>query len=254
VLEAISSYFPATLELSLVALAPILLGGVWLGVQAAVHRGGLIDQAARVFSVIGYSLPSFVFGLVMLMVFYAGLQWFPPGRLSNWATAIAYSPQFHQYTGMHTVDSLLNGRLDIFVDALRHLFLPALTLAYVSWALVLRVTRSSMLDVLRQEYTVVARAKGLPEHKVINGHARPNAMIPIATIGGLLLANLLGGAVIVEAVFDYHGLGWWSATAALQLDTVAVLGITLFNGTLLVIANLLVDVIYGFLDPRIRLS
>jgi peptide/nickel transport system permease protein len=229
-----------------------MFGGIWMGVRAAVNHTRLIDQAARVFSVIGYSLPTFVFGLLLLMVFYAALQWFPPGRLSDWATAIVYSADYRQYTGMQTVDALLNGRPDIFTDALRHLLLPALTLAYVSWALVLRVMRSSMLEVLHQEYITVARAKGLGERKVISKHARPNAMIPIATIGGLLLANLLSGAVVVEAVFDYHGLGWWSANAALSLDAVSVLGIALFNGALLVLANLIVDIMYVLLDPRIR--
>ena len=254
VFTALASYFPATMELALWSFIPIIVIGVWLGIQAAVHHDGLIDQAARVFSIIGYSFPTFVFGLLVLMIFYAALHWFPPGRLSDWATAIVFSPEFRRYTGMNTVDALLNNRVDIFADALRHLLLPALTLAYVNWALILRVTRSSMLDVIRQEYVTVARAKGLAEHAVINRHARPNAMIPVATIGGLLLIGLLNGVVITETVFNYHGMGWWAANAALNFDAVSVLGITLFDGALLVMANLVVDILYACLDPRIRLA
>ena len=254
VLTALLSYFPATLELALWSFVPIIVIGIWLGVQAAIHHDGLIDQAARVFSIIGYSFPTFVFGLLTLMLFYAALHWFLPGRLSDWATAIVYSPAFHRYTGMNTIDALLNNRLDVLADALRHLVLPALTLAYVNWALILRVTRSSMLDVIRQEYITVARSKGLAERTVINRHARPNAMIPVATIGGLLLVGLLNGVVITETVFNYHGMGWWAANAALNFDAVSVLGITLFDGALLIMANLVVDILYAYLDPRIRLA
>ncbi len=254
VMSAILSYFPATLELALWSFVPILFIGIWLGVLAATHQDQLVDQAARVFSIIGYSFPSFVFGLLCLMVFYAKLQWFPPGRLDTWADLAVQLPDWHAFTGMYTVDSLLNGRADIFIDALRHLFLPALTLAYINWALVLRVTRSSMLDVIRQDYVNVARAKGLSERNVINRHARPNAMIPVATIGGLLLFTLMNGVVITETVFNYHGMGLWVGQSALQLDVMSVLGVTLFEGTLLVLANLVVDVMYAFLDPRIRLA
>ncbi len=254
VMSAILQYFPATLELALWAFIPILIIGVWLGVLAATHQDQLIDQAARIFSIIGYSFPTFVFGLLVLMIFYAKLQWFPPGRLDTWAQLQVQLPSWHTYTGMYSVDSLLNGRPDIFGDALRHLFLPALTLCYIQWALILRVTRSSMLDVIRQDYVNVARAKGLKERDVINKHARPNAMIPVATVGGLLLFSLMNGVVITETVFNYHGMGFWVGQAALQLDVIAVLGVTLFEGAILVLANLFVDVLYAYLDPRIRLA
>lgn len=254
VLDAIRTYLPATVELAVWSFIPIILGGIWLGIQAAIHHDHLTDHLARVFSIVGYSFPTFVFGLLMLMLFYATHQWFPPGRLSDWASAVVYSADFHPYTGLNTVDALLNGRMDIFLDALRHLFLPVLTLAYVNWALILRVMRSSMLDVIRQDYITVARAKGLSESAVINRHARPNAMIPVATIGGLFLVGLLNGAVITETVFNYHGMGWWAANAALNLDAISILGITLFDGVLLIMANLVVDTIYAYLDPRIRLE
>jgi len=254
VLKAISTYFPATLELALWSFIPIILIGTWLGVQAAVHHDSIIDHAARVFSIIGYSFPTFVFGLLVLMIFYANLQWFPPGRLSDWASAIVYSPGFHRYTGMNTFDALLNLRINVFLDSIRHLFLPALTLAYVDWALILRVTRSSVLNVVQQDYVRTARAKGMSEERVINRHILPNALIPVATVGGLLLVGLLNGVVITETVFNYHGMGLFAATAALNFDAVSVLGIALLAGSLLVFANLAVDVLYSYLDPRIRLD
>jgi len=254
VLTAIETYFPATLELALWSFVPIVAGGIWLGMQAAIHHNSLTDQAARVFSIVGYSFPTFVFGLLALMLFYARLEWFSPGRLSDWASAVVYAPGFHLYTGMLTVDALLNLRFDIFVDALKHLFLPALTLSYVNWALILRVARSSMLEVIQQNYIVTARAKGLSESLVMSRHARPNAMIPVATISGLLLVGLLNGVVITETVFNYHGMGFFVASAALNLDAISVLGVTIFNGLLLVLANLAVDILYSYLDPRIRLG
>lgn len=254
VMSAILSYFPATAELALWSFIPIMVIGVWLGVLAATHQDKWVDQIARIFSIIGYSFPTFVFGLLMLMLFYAKLDWFQPGRLSDAANLAVSMPSFHQYTHMNTIDALLNGRMDIFFDALRHLFLPALTLSYIDWALILRVTRSSMLDVIRQDYVNVARAKGLSERNVINKHALPNAMIPVATIGGLLLVGLMNGVVITETVFNYRGIGFWIANSALNLDVISVLGVTLFEAALLVLANLVVDVLYAYLDPRIKLA
>jgi len=254
VLQAIKTYFPATLELALWSFVPIVVGGTWLGIQAAIHHDTIIDQAARVFSIVGYSFPTFVFGLLVLMIFYANLQWFPPGRLSEWANALVISSSWHSYTGMYTIDSLLNGQIDVFIDSIRHLILPALTLAYVNWALILRVARSSMLEVLEQDYIRTARAKGLPEKRVIFGHARPNAMIPVVTISGLLLVGLLNGVVITETVFNYRGMGLFAANAALNFDAVSVLGIALLAGSLLVLANLVVDILYRYMDPRIHLE
>ena len=254
VAQALKQYFPATIELALWSFLPIMIGGIWLGVQAAVHHDTLVDQATRIFSIIGYSFPTFVFGLLVLLLFYAHLKWLPPGRLSDWATAVVYGPDFQRFTNMNSFDALLNLRMDVFWDSIKHLILPVITLAYVEWALVLRVTRSSMLETIGQEYVTVARAKGLDYHTVISRHARPNAMIPVATVGGLLLVGLLNGAVITETVFNYHGMGWWAANAALNFDAVSVLGIALFNGMLLIMANLIVDVLYAYLDPRIRLS
>jgi len=132
--------------------------------------------------------------------------------------------------------------------------LPVIVLSYVSWAMLLRVTRSSMLETLRQEYVMTARAKGLPERVVIKRHARRNALIPVATIAGLTVASLFNGLVITEYIFDLHGLGRWAAMAAQQFDLPALLGYLLFNGSLIVMANLIVDIMYAFIDPRVRLE
>jgi peptide/nickel transport system permease protein len=254
VADLIKQRFPATIELVLYSVIPIVGIGIWLGIVAAVNHNKPIDQIARLFSIVGYSFPSFVFGLLMLMIFYAQLRWFPAGRISDWANAVLFLPTYHNYTGMVTLDAILNGRFDIFLDALRHLVLPVITLAYINWAAFLRITRSSMLETLRQEYVTTARAKGLKEQKVVNQHARPNALIPVTTYAGLQVAGLLGGAVFTETIFNFPGIGSAAAAAASQLDVVTVLGLTMLTGVILIVANLIVDVMYAFLDPRVRLG
>jgi peptide/nickel transport system permease protein len=254
VANLIKNRFPNTLDLTIWAIAPVILVGIWLGVQAAVHHNGFIDQAARIFSIVGTSFPTFVFGLLMLMIFYANLQWFPPGRLSDWASQVVFREDFHHYTSLLTFDALLNGRLDVFWDAMRHMLMPILTLSYISWATFLRVTRSSMLETLRQEYVTTARAKGLSENTVIFKHAQPNAMIPIVTLAGFTIVGLMGGVVITETVFNFPGIGAAAAEAAQQLDVITTLGFALFNGFILIVANLVVDVLYAVVDPRVRLS
>ena len=254
VVDLIKRRFPATVELTLYTIVPILLVGVAMGIKAAVNHNKPFDQVARVLAILGHSLPSFIFALLALMVFYANLGWFPPGRISDWANAVILSPQWNSYTNLYTIDSLLNARVDIFLDAVRHLVLPELVLSTIYMATYLRVTRSSMLETLRQEYVTTARAKGLKENDVVNGHARPNALIPVATLGGLTIAGLLGGAVLTETVFEFPGIGQAAGAAAAQLDVIAVLSFTLLAGIILIIANLVVDVLYAFLDPRVRLN
>ena len=254
VLATIKRYIPASFELAIWAAVPLIWIGIQLGVKSALHHNKPIDQFLRVFAIIGWSFPTFVFGLLVLMIFYAKLDWFPAGRLSEWANQAVLSAEFTRYTGMNTLDSLLNLRLDIFWDALRHLVLPVITLSYVSWALILRVTRSSMLEVLRADYVTTARAKGLRESAVIDKHAKPNALIPVATVSGIVLIGLMSGVVITETVFNYRGLGWWLARSAAQLDVISVLGFSLFYGVLVVCGNLVVDVLYAYLDPRVRLE
>jgi peptide/nickel transport system permease protein len=254
VADLIQNRFPNTLDLTIWAIGPVILVGIWLGVQAAVHHNGFIDQAARIFSIVGTSFPTFVFGLLMLLIFYANMQWFPPGRLSDWASQVVFSDDFRSYTNLLTFDALLNGRFDVFWDAMRHMLMPILTLSYISWATFLRVTRSSMLETLRQEYVTTARAKGLPERDVIFKHAQPNAMIPVVTLAGFTVVGLMGGVVITETVFNFPGIGAAAAEAAQQLDVITTLGFALFNGFILIVANLVVDILYAVVDPRVRLS
>lgn len=252
--EVIGRRLPATVELALWAGFPMIAIGIWLGVLSAVNHNKLADQVMRIFSIVGWSIPTFVFGLLVLLIFYARLGWFPPERLSEWALRIVLSDEFTRYTQMNSLDALLNMRFDIFLDSLKHLFLPVITLAYLGWAQILRVTRSSMLDTLRQDYMTTARSKGLAESVVTRTHALPNALIPVVTIGGLTMIGLFNGVVITETIFSYPGMGSFLAEAALSLDVVSVLGITLFSSFILVAGNLLVDVLYGIIDPRIRLQ
>jgi peptide/nickel transport system permease protein len=252
--EVIGRRLPATAELALWASIPMLGIGLWLGVVSAVNHNKFIDQVLRVFSIVGWSIPVFVFGLIVLLFFYAKLGWFPPGRLSDWASQIVQSTAFIRYTNMNTLDALLNGRLDIFRDAAVHLVLPVVTLAYLDWAYLLRVTRSSMLDTLHQDYMTTARAKGLAERTVITRHALPNALIPVVTVGALMLIGLLNGVVITETIFNIPGMGSFLAESALSLDVISVLGVTLFNCFILLVGNLIVDILYGVIDPRIRLQ
>ena len=254
VAELIARRFPNTLDLTIWTIVPMIFVGIWMGVQAAVHHNGIIDQSARIFSIVGTSFPTFVFGLLMLLIFYANLGWFPPGRLSDEYTQVVASSSFIHYTTLLTFDSLLNGRFDIFLDAMRHMVLPILTLSYISWAIFVRVTRGSMLETLRMEYVTTARAMGLPERDVIFKHAQPNAMLPVLTLAGFSIVGLLGGVLITETVFNYPGIGSAAARAAVSLDVVAMLGFALFNGLILIVANLVVDVMYAFVDPRVRLS
>ncbi len=254
VVQLIRNRFPNTLDLALWAVGPVILVGIWLGVQAAVHQNGVIDQFARIFSIVGTSLPTFVFGLLVLMLFYAKWRIFLPGRVSDWANVAIFAENFRHYTSLLTIDSLLNGRFDIFLDVLRHMFLPILTLSYISWATFVRVTRSSMLETLRMDYVTTARSKGLMEKDIINKHARPNAMIPVVTLAGFQIISMLGGVVITETVFNYPGIGQAFAGAASQLDVITVLGLALFNGLILIVSNLAVDILYAVVDPRVRLS
>lgn len=252
--EVIARRLPATAELALWASVPMVLIGVYFGVVSAVNHNNWLDQGLRIFSIVGWSIPVFVFGLIMLMIFYGKLGWFPPGRLSDWASQVVQSDGFVQYTHMYTLDALLNLRLDVFLDGLRHLVLPIVTLAYLDWAYLMRLTRSSMLDVLRKDYIMTARAKGQREKLVIRGHALPNALIPVVTVGALMIIGLFNGVVITETVFNFPGMGSLLAESALSLDVVTVLGVTLFSCLIMVLGNLIVDLLYGFIDPRIRLQ
>jgi ABC-type dipeptide/oligopeptide/nickel transport system permease component len=251
---AIATFFPATLELTLYIFVPVVLIGVWLGTQAGVHKDRFADHFSRLFAISLRGMPSFVWGLILLMVFYGWLNWFPPGRLSLEADLFTKSPEFHHYTHLLTVDALLNGQGWIFVDAIKHIAGPALTLVLVEMALLVRITRSSMLEVLRQDYVRTARAKGLAEPVVINRHARRNALIPVITLSSLLFVGLLGGVVLAETIFNFPGIGKWGAEAAVQLDIPGVTGFAMFVAGVTVLGNLAADVLYAAIDPRIRLG
>jgi len=253
VAEAIARYFPATVELMSLGAVIVFVGGILLGTYSATHHNRLFDQAARVGTSIGVSLPEFIFGLALLVIFYAWLGWFPPGRLSSWAENVVYLSGFHRYTGMNLVDSLLNGRLDVFIDALRHLILPAIAYSIGMLSTMLRLMRSSLLETLQKDYVTTARAKGLAEKVVINKHARRNALLPVVTFAGSIVAKMLGGAVIVETVFNYRGMGMFVVTAAQGLDFSAILGFSLLIGVIIVLTNLIIDVMYTILDPTVVL-
>ena len=253
--EAICQRFPATLELVLYSIIPVILVGIWLGVISAVHHNDMLDQTIRVTAIIGWSLPTFIFGLFVLFIFYGILGWLPPGRLSAWAQNIVYTDtNFHSYTRLVTIDALLNGNIPLFLDALRHLIAPIITLSYISWAFLLRITRSSMLETLRKDYVRTARAKGVDEHTVIHLHAQKNAMIPVITIAGMMIIGMMGGVVITETIFTYPGLGFWAASAARQLDYGSVISFALLFASLMIVGNLIVDVSYALIDPRVRLE
>lgn len=254
VTEAILSRFPATLELALFAILPVVFGGIFFGVFSAVHHNDIYDHITRMFSVIFWSFPTFVFGLLILMIFYGILGWFPPGRLSNWAVGIVNSAQFVSYTGMNVLDGILNGNFAVVWDALRHIIAPVISITLLWSAYILRITRSSMLETLGKDYIRTARSKGVKENVVINKHARRNALIPVVTVAGFMLRGLLIGLVVIESIFDYRGLGQFAAQAASQLDYSAILGIALYTGFLMIIINLIVDISYAVIDPRIRLE
>ncbi|MBN1147124.1 MAG: ABC transporter permease [Anaerolineales bacterium] len=254
VADLIKRRFPATVELSLWSVIPVVAGGIILGVIAAVNHNKPVDHITRVFAIVGWSFPDFVLGLLLLMLFYANLGWFPPGRISDWANRVLISPEFRNFTGLITIDALLNLRLDVFWDALKHLVLPVITLAYLWWALQMRVTRSSMLETMRQDYIVTARSKGVAERNVINKHALPNALMPVVTLGGATVVGLLGGVVIVETVYNFPGIGSAYAAAAVTLDVISVLAFTLLNSLIMVVAYVIVDIMYAYIDPRVRLD
>ena len=253
--SAMLGFFPATLELALFAAPLIIIGGIYLGSKAAAHKDKLIDHISRVGAIVGWSLPTFWLGLILLMLFYgyfSGL--FPPERLSTEISIIVHSDQFIRYTGLNTIDAILNGNMRVFLDSLRHLALPVITLTVVNLAFIMRLMRSSMLEALSKGYVLTARAKGLDEKTVINKHARRNALIPVLTVSGYVFAGLVNGVVVTETIFNYKGLGWWAWQSAVHLDMPSVLAFALFNGILFVVTNLVVDLLYARIDPRVRLG
>jgi peptide/nickel transport system permease protein len=247
VLEDIVQYAPATLELATVSFLLTLLVGIPLGIAAAVWRDTWVDSLARAVSLLGVSAPTFWLAFIMLAIFYGGLEWAPgPGRLDP----IAFPPEGP--TGLFLVDSLLHRDWETFRDSAAHLVLPAIVLAAATIGLITRTTRAAMLDSLGQDYVRVSRAKGLKERAIVLRHALPNALVPVVTLGGLAYANLLAGAVMTETVFAWPGLGRYTFRSAAALDFPAIMGITLVVSATYLLVNLLVDLSYAALDPRVR--
>jgi len=247
VADDLADSFPATLELSFAALLISIVLGVPAGVWSAVSRGRLPDYVVRVLSLAGGSLPVFWLGLIVIGLFYYQLGWFPGGgRLDT------FVPPPPTHTGLYVLDSIIAGDFEALRSSLVHLVLPALTLGYFSTAVIARMTRSSMLEVLGQDYMRTARAKGLRERVIVLRHALRNAMIPTVTIIGLTFGSLLSGAVLTETIFSWPGLGRYATASAVSLDFPAVLGVTLLAAIVYPLANLVVDIAYYWLDPRIQ--
>ncbi len=245
--DDIAAFLPASIELALASLALCVPLGITLGVFTAVRAGRLVDAATRAFTVLGVSMPVFIVALLLQLVFYKELRWFPSG--GRLADAVESPPVV---TGLLLVDSLLSGNWPAFVSALHHLALPAATLAVANLAVITRMTRSSMLEVLTAEYVRTARAKGLSAPRVLFHHALRNAMIPVVTVVGLQTAALIAYVFLVEHIFSWPGIGSYAVRAILGLDFQPIMGIALLFSLIYVVVNFLVDLAYLVLDPRIQ--
>lgn len=244
--ELIAETLPATIELALAAVFISAVIGIPLGVYSAVKQNSLIDRIGMGGSFLGISMPPFWLGIVMILVFSVFMGITPvKGRLD-------FEYTIPTITGMYVIDSLIIGDLAAFKNSLSHLFLPALTLGASMAAIVARITRSSMIDTLKADYVVLARAKGLPEWKVITVHALRNALIPTVTIIGLEIGVMLSGNMIVETVFGWPGLGRLAVDGIFNRDYTLVQGVVMFYAFVFVIANLMVDIIYTYLNPKLR--
>jgi dipeptide transport system permease protein len=247
VLTEFLTLFPATLELSFFAMAFAVLIGLPAGAVAAVKRGTVFDQGLMALSVTGYSMPIFWWGLLLIM--FVGERW-------GWTPVSGRIDLINFYvppaTGFMTIDALLSGQTGAFRDALRHLILPSVVLGTVPLAVIARMTRSAMLEVLGEDYVRTARAKGLPAWRVFGVHAMRNAMIPVVTVIGLQVGALLAGAVLTEMIFSWPGIGKWLVESISRRDYPALQGGVMLVSGCVIVVNLLVDVLYGVINPRIR--
>lgn len=248
VLSEFAVRFPATIELTASALIFAIGLGIPLGRIAAARAHGWVDGLVTVVSLLGVSIPVFVLGLVFVFIFSVQLGWLPTqGRIDPRAN-------LQMITNLVLVDSLLGGRPDLFVDGLRHLVLPAITLGSIPLAIIARITRASVLEVANDDYVRTARAKGLTERRVGDRHIMRNAWLPVVTVIGLQVGLLLSGAVLTETVFSWNGVGSWMVAAIHNRDYFVVQSTVLIFALIFLVVNLIVDVTYGFLDPRIRYS
>ncbi|HZT20741.1 MAG TPA: ABC transporter permease subunit [Dongiaceae bacterium] len=246
VLDEFLDLFPATLELAIYATLFAVLIGLPAGMLAAMRRGSAFDHVVMGVSVSGSSLPIFVWGLLLILTFSVNLHWTPvSGRID-----LDYD--FDTVTGFMTIDSLLSDQEGAFASALGHLILPAIVLGTIPLAIIARMTRSAMLEVLGEDYIRTARAKGLGSFRVIAIHALRNAMIPVVTVIGLQVGTLMGGAILTETIFSWPGVGKWLVESIRRRDYPALQGGMLLIASLVMAVNLLVDLLYGVLNPRIR--
>jgi peptide/nickel transport system permease protein len=237
---------PATLELTAFAMLVAILVGVPVGVISAVKQYSLLDKFTSVLALTGISMPIFWLAMILIVIFFVNLGWLPfPGRLSTGYAVTSIS-------GFVLVDSLLTLNFAAFWDGLKHLILPAIALGTIPMAVIMRMTRSSMLEVMGEDYVRTARAKGVVPWRVIFKHALRNAMLPTVTVIGLQAGLLMGGAVITETIFSWPGVGQIAAESVYRRDYAMVQGVVLYGATLFVLVNLVVDVLYGVLDPRVR--
>ena len=249
--DQLFSFFPATFELTIAAMIYALIIGIPLGVLAALNRGKILDTILMFTAVSGVSLPVFWLAMVLIYVFAVYLGWLPPsGRADSRMTDLGDI----RLTGFYVLDGLLRGRLDFSWDALRHLILPGIALGSIPLAIIVRMTRSSMLETLTQDYVRTARAKGLMPRIVVNKHAFRNALLPVVTVIGLSFGGLLSGAILTETVFAWPGIGKWVYDAIASRDYPIIQGGVLFVAFIFVVVNLLVDISYAFIDPRIQYS
>jgi ABC-type dipeptide/oligopeptide/nickel transport system permease component len=240
--------FPATIELALFSLAIASFVGIFIGVISAVKRYSFFDYVSMIGALLGVSMPIFWLGLILIIIFSVNLHWLPvAGRID-----IGLEPA--AITHLYLVDSIVTGNWEAFWSALRHLILPGIALAAYSMAIIARMTRSTMLEVVKQDYIRTAHAKGLDERTVVYHHALKNALIPIITVIGLQFGFLLGGAVLTETVFSWPGIGSLTTNAILASDFPLVQGSVILVAAIFVIVNLLVDLFYAYLDPRIHYS
>ena len=246
VLDDIRQYAPATVELATISFLLSIVVGVPLGVLAAIRRDTWIDNLARFISLAGVSSPTFWLAFIMLALFYGGLQIAPgPGRID---LSVMTPPSV---TGLYLIDAALAGDWEAWRNVAAHLILPSIVLASGTLGLITRTTRASMLEAMTQDYVRVARAKGLPERRIVIGHLLPNALIPVVTLGGLAYAVLLTGAVMTETIFSWPGLGRYTFRSAVALDFPGIMGITLVVAVVYLAINLLTDLSYALLDPRV---
>lgn len=247
--EDLKRYVPASIELAAYAIVIAIALGVPLGVMAAVKRNSALDFISRVLAIIGQSMPPFWLALIVQFVFFAKLGWMPDGQ--RLPTGVEPPTTI---TSFYTIDSLLTGEFGLFLTALHHLVLPACVLGFASMAIVTRMVRSGMLEVMGQDYIRTARAKGIPSGLVIRRHALKNALLPAVTVIGLQIGLLLAGTVLVEIIFSWPGIGRYVFQSIQNFDYRSVITVTLVIGAAYVLINLLVDIAYILLDPRIKTS